>query len=207
MLFRLSCERAGTRFNVRGANDDGAVANFVETEQVRELQRASQAGQRYAVWIENLVCSYILTILISDILSQICECVHALRRWFLLSCRRRECLNGCCDKRLFFINRFCFFLAKTITRRLWLCAALFHSFGISHVSRYALVRIVPSLRFNVALTCSLGWRASNHDLTQWSVEFQIILRVKSFAISRVTTFFFTLVTGISNTSIVIMVVY
>lgn len=33
-LFRLSCERAGTRFNVRGVNDDGAVANFVETEQV-----------------------------------------------------------------------------------------------------------------------------------------------------------------------------
>ena len=36
--FRLSCERAGTRFNVRGVNDDGAVANFVETEQVRRLQ-------------------------------------------------------------------------------------------------------------------------------------------------------------------------
>lgn len=32
--FRMSCERAGTRFNVRGVNDDGAVANFVETEQV-----------------------------------------------------------------------------------------------------------------------------------------------------------------------------
>ncbi|XP_057677038.1 synaptojanin-1 isoform X1 [Corythoichthys intestinalis] len=30
---RLSSERAGTRFNVRGANDDGQVANFVETEQ------------------------------------------------------------------------------------------------------------------------------------------------------------------------------
>jgi len=34
-LIRLSCERAGTRFNVRGVNDDGAVANFVETEQVK----------------------------------------------------------------------------------------------------------------------------------------------------------------------------
>ena len=34
LISRLSCERAGTRFNVRGANDDGAVANFVETEQV-----------------------------------------------------------------------------------------------------------------------------------------------------------------------------
>lgn len=31
---RLSSERAGTRFNVRGTNDEGCVANFVETEQV-----------------------------------------------------------------------------------------------------------------------------------------------------------------------------
>ncbi len=34
LISRLSCERAGTRFNVRGVNDDGHVANFVETEQV-----------------------------------------------------------------------------------------------------------------------------------------------------------------------------
>ncbi|XP_041127679.1 synaptojanin-1-like isoform X3 [Polyodon spathula] len=34
VISRLSCERAGTRFNVRGTNDDGQVANFVETEQV-----------------------------------------------------------------------------------------------------------------------------------------------------------------------------
>ncbi|GAB6030737.1 hypothetical protein CHUAL_007588 [Chamberlinius hualienensis] len=34
IISRLSCERAGTRFNVRGCNDDGHVANFVETEQV-----------------------------------------------------------------------------------------------------------------------------------------------------------------------------
>ncbi|MBZ3889374.1 Synaptojanin-1 [Sciurus carolinensis] len=33
LISRLSCERAGTRFNVRGTNDDGHVANFVETEQ------------------------------------------------------------------------------------------------------------------------------------------------------------------------------
>lgn len=31
---RLSCEKAGTRFNCRGINDDGNVANFVETEQL-----------------------------------------------------------------------------------------------------------------------------------------------------------------------------
>ncbi|MGH0174038.1 UNVERIFIED_CONTAM: hypothetical protein FKN15_066860 [Acipenser sinensis] len=35
VISRLSCERAGTRFNVRGTNDDGQVANFVETEQVQ----------------------------------------------------------------------------------------------------------------------------------------------------------------------------
>ncbi|GMT24753.1 hypothetical protein PFISCL1PPCAC_16050, partial [Pristionchus fissidentatus] len=34
IVSRLSCERVGTRFNVRGANDLGAVANFVETEQL-----------------------------------------------------------------------------------------------------------------------------------------------------------------------------
>ncbi|CAF1020786.1 unnamed protein product [Adineta steineri] len=39
LISRLSCERAGTRFNVRGVNDDGAVANFVETEQIVFLPR------------------------------------------------------------------------------------------------------------------------------------------------------------------------
>nr|XP_018906096.1 PREDICTED: synaptojanin-1 isoform X1 [Bemisia tabaci] len=34
IISRLSCERAGTRFNVRGCNDEGHVANFVETEQI-----------------------------------------------------------------------------------------------------------------------------------------------------------------------------
>ena len=34
LISRLSCERAGTRFNVRGVNDFGHVANFAETEQV-----------------------------------------------------------------------------------------------------------------------------------------------------------------------------
>lgn len=33
IISRLSQERAGTRFNVRGVDDDGQVANFVETEQ------------------------------------------------------------------------------------------------------------------------------------------------------------------------------
>jgi len=34
LISRLSCERVGTRFNTRGLDDDGSVANFVETEQV-----------------------------------------------------------------------------------------------------------------------------------------------------------------------------
>ncbi|KAJ3192406.1 hypothetical protein HK101_006611 [Irineochytrium annulatum] len=32
MVSRLSCKRAGTRFNARGIDDDGYVSNFVETE-------------------------------------------------------------------------------------------------------------------------------------------------------------------------------
>lgn len=47
LVSRLSCERAGTRFNVRGCNDDGNVANFVETEQ--------------AIYIDDCVASYIQT--------------------------------------------------------------------------------------------------------------------------------------------------
>jgi hypothetical protein len=34
LISRLSCLRAGTRFNIRGVNDDGNVANYVETEQI-----------------------------------------------------------------------------------------------------------------------------------------------------------------------------
>ncbi|KAL8820753.1 MAG: hypothetical protein Q9191_007453 [Dirinaria sp. TL-2023a] len=34
LISRLSCRRAGTRFNSRGIDDDGFVANFVETESV-----------------------------------------------------------------------------------------------------------------------------------------------------------------------------
>ncbi|KAL3280582.1 hypothetical protein HHI36_003815 [Cryptolaemus montrouzieri] len=47
VISRLSCERAGTRFNVRGTNDEGHVANFVETEQV--------------IYLENEVTSYLQT--------------------------------------------------------------------------------------------------------------------------------------------------
>ncbi|XP_012277310.1 synaptojanin-1 [Orussus abietinus] len=47
VVSRLSCERAGTRFNVRGTNDDGHVANFVETEQ--------------AIFLDNEVTSFLQT--------------------------------------------------------------------------------------------------------------------------------------------------
>ncbi|KAK6191374.1 hypothetical protein SNE40_003083 [Patella caerulea] len=47
LISRLSCERAGTRFNVRGTNDDGHVANFVETEQV--------------IFLDDQVSSYVQT--------------------------------------------------------------------------------------------------------------------------------------------------
>ncbi|KAF4533412.1 hypothetical protein B566_EDAN013288 [Ephemera danica] len=47
IISRLSCERAGTRFNVRGSNDDGHVANFVETEQV--------------IYMDNEITSFVQT--------------------------------------------------------------------------------------------------------------------------------------------------
>ncbi|XP_055839392.1 synaptojanin-1 [Episyrphus balteatus] len=47
IISRLSCERAGTRFNTRGTNDEGHVANFVETEQV--------------IYVDNDVSSYVQT--------------------------------------------------------------------------------------------------------------------------------------------------
>ncbi|VDK88573.1 unnamed protein product [Litomosoides sigmodontis] len=37
LISRLSCERVGTRFNVRGIDYNGHVANFVETEQIITL--------------------------------------------------------------------------------------------------------------------------------------------------------------------------
>lgn len=46
VISRVSCERAGTRFNVRGVNDNGHVANFVETEQL--------------IFVGNNVLSYII---------------------------------------------------------------------------------------------------------------------------------------------------
>lgn len=41
LISRLSCERVGTRFNVRGVNDHGHVANFVETEIVIHLNQTT----------------------------------------------------------------------------------------------------------------------------------------------------------------------
>ncbi|XP_054161531.1 synaptojanin-1-like [Oppia nitens] len=47
LISRLSCERVGTRFNVRGTNDSGHVANFVETEQF--------------IVLDDKITSYIMT--------------------------------------------------------------------------------------------------------------------------------------------------
>lgn len=44
LISRLSCRRAGTRFNARGIDDDGNVANFVETETVLWNPRSSKTG-------------------------------------------------------------------------------------------------------------------------------------------------------------------
>lgn len=34
LITRRSCKKAGTRYNARGLDDDGNVANFNETEQI-----------------------------------------------------------------------------------------------------------------------------------------------------------------------------
>ncbi|CAG8655967.1 30604_t:CDS:10, partial [Racocetra persica] len=39
LISKLSCKRAGTRFNIRGLDDDGNVANFVETETILQLPK------------------------------------------------------------------------------------------------------------------------------------------------------------------------
>ena len=61
VISRLSSERAGTRFQVRGVDDNGHVANFAETEQViflgkdqlisnhKYLLRLQQPSSRQAV--------------------------------------------------------------------------------------------------------------------------------------------------------------
>lgn len=45
IISRLSCKRAGTRYNARGINDDGHVSNFVESE--------------FCIWAEDRVMSFI----------------------------------------------------------------------------------------------------------------------------------------------------
>lgn len=37
MISRRSCDRTGTRYNCRGVDDEGNVANFVETEQILQI--------------------------------------------------------------------------------------------------------------------------------------------------------------------------
>ena len=42
IVSRVSCRHAGTRYNARGVNDDGAVANFVESEFIISLRGAAR---------------------------------------------------------------------------------------------------------------------------------------------------------------------
>ena len=39
LISRRSCRRGGTRYNARGIDDEGQVANFVETEQLTYINR------------------------------------------------------------------------------------------------------------------------------------------------------------------------
>ncbi|KAI6203085.1 Phosphoinositide 5-phosphatase [Aphelenchoides besseyi] len=59
ILSRLSSERVGTRFNVRGANDDGSVANFVETEQVSQTSFNGTAFELQLILFENRESSFV----------------------------------------------------------------------------------------------------------------------------------------------------
>lgn len=43
VISRLSWHRAGTRFNSRGIDDDGAVANFVETDTVLRTENSAMS--------------------------------------------------------------------------------------------------------------------------------------------------------------------
>lgn len=51
LISRVSCLRAGTRFNARGVNDDGNVANFVETEQILFC------GKKFSSFVQTRVSS------------------------------------------------------------------------------------------------------------------------------------------------------
>lgn len=50
MISRLSWKRAGARFRTRGIDDDGQVANFVETEVILDTGGTGQGEQVYS-WV------------------------------------------------------------------------------------------------------------------------------------------------------------
>ena len=63
IMSRLSSERAGTRFYVRGTNDDGHVANFVETEQVLTGSSVSLAPMMEFYGTQSHANSHLLELL------------------------------------------------------------------------------------------------------------------------------------------------
>ncbi|XP_049850732.1 uncharacterized protein LOC126323777 [Schistocerca gregaria] len=59
LISRISCRRAGTRYNVRGIDDNGHVGNFVETEQIlvadgRTMSFVQVRGSVPLFWEESL---------------------------------------------------------------------------------------------------------------------------------------------------------
>jgi len=61
LISRRSCYRAGTRYNIRGIDDDGHVANFVETEQIVECgkSRCSYVQVIQPVYYIMFYCIYL----------------------------------------------------------------------------------------------------------------------------------------------------
>ena len=57
LISRRSRFRPGTRYNVRGADELGHVANFVETEQIVETEDAVTAlvQSRYVLYVAGCV--------------------------------------------------------------------------------------------------------------------------------------------------------
>jgi len=67
LISRRSCHRAGTRYNIRGIDTDGQIANFIETEQIVEYGNSrcsyvqvcdSINGWLHYTSIVCLVCCY-----------------------------------------------------------------------------------------------------------------------------------------------------
>lgn len=59
VISKLSCQRAGTRFNTRGIDDNGHVANFVETETVLYSDRVCYSYTQIRGSVPGKIYKYI----------------------------------------------------------------------------------------------------------------------------------------------------